>query len=59
MLTSEDVKKTGKMHGADLVGIASMDRFEGAPLQMDPRAIFPDAKTMIVCGCRIPRGPTS
>ena len=56
MLTSEDVRKTGTMHGADLVGIASMDRFEGAPLQMDPRAIFPDAKAMIVCACRIPRG---
>ena len=39
-----------------MVGIASMDRFEGAPRDMDPRTIFPDAKAMIVLGFRIPRG---
>ena len=32
MLTSEDVKEFGRECGADLVGIASMDRFEGAML---------------------------
>jgi hypothetical protein len=42
--------------GADLVGIASMDRFEGAPRGLDPRHIFPDAKAMIVMGFRILRG---
>ena len=56
MITAKQVKKAAKMHGADLVGIASMDRFEGAPPQMDPRQIFPDAKSMIVLACRIPRG---
>ena len=33
-----------------------MDRFEGAPKQMDPRYIFPDAKAMVVMGFRILRG---
>jgi hypothetical protein len=33
-----------------------MDRFEGAPKQMDPRYIFPGAKSMIVMGFRILRG---
>lgn len=56
MLTSEEVKQFGRECGADLVGIASMDRFEGAPKQMDPRYIFPDAKAMIVMGFRIFRG---
>jgi hypothetical protein len=56
MITPEQVKKWAKMYGADLVGIASMDRFEGAPKQMDPRYIFPDAKAMIVLGFRILRG---
>ena len=42
--------------GADLVGIASMDRFEGAPPQMDPSRIFPDAKALIGLAFRIPRG---
>ena len=56
MLTSAEVKQYAKACGADLVGIASMDRFEGAPKQMDPRYIFPDAKAMIVMGFRILRG---
>ena len=42
--------------GADLVGVASPDRFEGAPKEMDPRYIFPEAKAIVVLGFRIPRG---
>lgn len=56
MLTAEMVKNYAKQQGADLVGISSMDRFEGAPKQNDARYIFPDAKSMIVLGFRIPRG---
>jgi ferredoxin len=56
MLTSGQVKDFAKRCGADIVGIASMDRFEGAPKQMDPRYIFPDAKAMVVMGFRILRG---
>ncbi len=56
MINSKEVKEYAKKCGADLVGIASMDRFEGAPKQMDPRYIFPDAKALIVLGFRIPRG---
>ncbi|MDD2708961.1 MAG: hypothetical protein PHV34_13325 [Verrucomicrobiae bacterium] len=55
-MNSSDVKKTAKEAGADLVGIASMDRFEGAPKQMDPRYIFPNAKALIAFAFRIPRG---
>ena len=40
MLTSATVKKIAKECGADIVGITSMDRFEGAPKQMDPRNRF-------------------
>lgn len=56
MLTSGLVKDYARRCGADIVGIASMDRFEGAPKQMDPRYIFPDARAMIVMGFRILRG---
>jgi epoxyqueuosine reductase len=56
VLTSEKVKKYAKQLGADLVGITSMDRFEGAPKEQDPRYIFPDAKSCIVLAFRIPRG---
>ncbi len=55
MLT-EELKKWARESGADLVGIASMDRFEGAPKQMDPRYIFSEAKALIVLGFRIHRG---
>ncbi len=40
MLKASDVKRMAKECGADLCGIASMDRFEGAPKQQDPRYIF-------------------
>ena len=56
MLTAAEVKEYATQLGADVVGIASMDRFEGAPKQMDPRHIFPDAKAMVVLGFRILRG---
>lgn len=56
MMNAKEVKDYAKMLGADLVGISPMDRFEGAPKQMDARYIFPGAKSMIVLGFRIPRG---
>ena len=52
----EEIKEFAKKLGADLVGIASLDRYEGAPKQMDPRYINPEAKALIVLGLRIPRG---
>jgi len=56
MLSSADVKRAARAAGADLCGIASMDRFEGAPKQQDPRYIFPRAKACAVLAFRIPRG---
>ena len=56
MLTSQIVKKAALAAGADLCGIGSMDRFEGAPKEMDPRYLFPEAKSVICMVFRIPRG---
>ena len=56
MLKSEELKEYAKSCGADLVGIGSVDRYEGAPMQSDPRYIFPEAKTIIGFGFRIHRG---
>ncbi|MCM8777947.1 MAG: hypothetical protein NC905_06800 [Candidatus Omnitrophica bacterium] len=56
MINSKKVKEVAKRLGADLVGIADVNRFEGAPKQMDPKYINPDAKALIVIGLRIPRG---
>jgi epoxyqueuosine reductase len=53
MLRAEKVKEFAKSHGADLVGIGSMDRFVGAPLQNDPRHIFPEVSSIIGLGFRI------
>jgi len=55
-MTKEEVKALAKSLGADLVGIASMDRFDGAPKEMDPRYIMPEAKSMIVMCFRVMRG---
>lgn len=56
MISSEKVKLFARECGADLVGIAPLDRWEGAPKQMDPRYIMPEARSMIVMGFRVMRG---
>ena len=56
MVTSAQVKEFAKSCGADVVGIGSMDRYEGAPAEMDPRHIFPDAKAIVGLAFRIHRG---
>jgi len=56
-LTAEDVKKFAIEAGADLVGIASIDRFDGAPPHLHPaKTILPTAKSVVVVAKRIPRG---
>ncbi len=42
--------------GADVVKIGSIDRWEGAPIQMDPRQIMPEAKSIIGMLFRVNRG---
>lgn len=56
MLTSKMIKKAALAAGADLCGIGDMARFEGAPKEMDPRYLFPEAKKIIAMAFRIPRG---
>ncbi len=48
MPTSAQVKEFARSYGADIVGIGSMDRFEGAPMEMDPRYIFPEDRKSVV-----------
>ena len=52
--TSQKIKKFVKESGATLVGIASVDRFEGAPSGHGPLDLMPQAKSVIVAGVRIP-----
>ncbi len=56
MLTSESVKKMARALGADAVGIGNIERWEGAPLQMDPRQIMPEARSVIAMAFRVMRG---
>ena len=56
MLDAKEVKRIAKELGADLCGIASIDRYEGAPLQCDPKQIMPRAKSVVVFANRINRG---
>ena len=56
MLTADMVKQAARRFGADAVGIGSLDRFDGAPPEMDPRHIAPRAKSLIGMIFRIPRG---
>jgi len=56
MLTKEMIKQAALEVGADKCGIGPMSRFEGAPKEMDPRYLFPHAKSCIAFAFRIPRG---
>jgi len=56
MLTAEQVKARALALGADAVSVGSIDRWEGAPIQMDPRQIMPEAKSVIAIDFRVMRG---
>lgn len=48
------VKERAIELGADLVGIAPISRFKGAPIMMSPQGILPTATNVIVCAIRHP-----
>lgn len=56
VLDSNKLKEFAKRAGADLVGIASIDRFDKAPPEIHPCSVFPETKSVIVLGSRILRG---
>lgn len=51
---TEKVKKFAFELGADLVGIAPIERFANAPLMMSPQGLMPTAKNVIVCAIHHP-----
>ena len=56
MLTSKMIKEAALAAGADMCGIGPMSRFDGAPDDMNPQFLFPEAKSVIGFVFRIPRG---
>ena len=55
-LSKERVEQEATRLGLDLFGVASIERFAGAPESMHPRHIFPRARSVIVVGKRVLRG---
>ncbi|OGV67006.1 MAG: hypothetical protein A3K19_29565 [Lentisphaerae bacterium RIFOXYB12_FULL_65_16] len=56
MLTAKMVKDCAVKGGADICGIASIERFKDGPPETHPLALFPDAKSVIVYASRILKG---
>ncbi|NLG13701.1 MAG: hypothetical protein GX561_05790 [Lentisphaerae bacterium] len=50
------VKRKAMEFGADAVGIGSIDRWNTAPLQMDPKQIMPECKSIVGMLFRVERG---
>ena len=48
------VKEFARSIGADLVGIANVERYSNAPIAMSPQGILPTAKSVIVCAIHHP-----
>jgi epoxyqueuosine reductase len=56
MIDKEVIRRYAKEVGADLCGFGDLNRFDEAPPDMDPRYVFPDAKSIICLAFRMPRG---
>jgi len=56
MISREEIKKFAKISGADIFGIANIERFSDLPPERNPLSIFPETKSVIVVGRRIVRG---
>jgi epoxyqueuosine reductase QueG len=56
MLSKEAVKNAGVECGADLVGVAPVERFKDLPGDANPKSIKPDTRSVVVLAFQIPRG---
>ena len=50
------VKRKALELGADVVGIGNIERWEGAPIQMDPKQIMPECRSIVGMVFRVERG---
>ncbi len=55
-MNTEQLKTKARACGADLVGIAPVERFSHMPAEQNPAVIFPECKSVIVLARRICRG---
>ncbi|UCH93171.1 MAG: hypothetical protein JSV88_23200 [Candidatus Aminicenantes bacterium] len=56
MITVNELKQFAFDRGADLVGVAPVDRFDAAPVGHRPADILPEAAIVVVCAMCIPGG---
>ena len=56
MLNAKMVKEMALKLGADMVSIGNIERWDGAPIQQDPRQIMPEARSVIAMAFRVMRG---
>jgi epoxyqueuosine reductase QueG len=47
---TKSIKDFCTEHGADLVGVASPDRWSNAPIERSPKGLMPTANAVVVCG---------
>ena len=50
----ERIKKIVFDHGADMFGVASVDRFDGAPRGFHPRDVYSKTESVIVFAIALP-----
>lgn len=56
MVDATELRRAAEAAGADVFGVADVERFDELPAGKHPRAIFPEARSVVVLGRRIPRG---
>jgi len=57
MITAERIKSKARELGADLCGIAPVERYQTAPAGFHPVDVYKDTRSVIVLACRMPDGP--
>jgi epoxyqueuosine reductase QueG len=57
MISPQTIKELATQLGADLCGIAPVDRFDSAPKGFHPKDLFPQAKSVVAIARRFPEGP--
>lgn len=55
-MTNSEIKELCRSLGAELLGIASVERFVNAPKGHHPADVMPTAKSVISLGTALPKG---
>jgi len=53
---AQELTQAAKAAGADVFGVADIERFDELAPEAHPRTIFPETRSVVVVGRRIPRG---